>query len=174
MQVSTSQHQSDEEKMVFGVSGERGKLRGYTTGLLIGMSRVRVPELRDKKNSRVNFLCWLLFRYPASHPRVIAVARKRSRSFCQRCRWQVTATWHAPYLRGIDWSGAWLYGVHRTCAETAAVSRGTSHATTKQRWTLLQWSKHIKGSKERCVLIRTKRDRRIFGVIPFIKLQNDT
>ena len=24
------------------------------------------------------------------HPRVIAVARKRSRSFCQKCRWQVT------------------------------------------------------------------------------------
>ena len=35
--------------------------------------------------SRVNFLCWLLFRYP-SHPRVNAVARKRSRPFCQRCR----------------------------------------------------------------------------------------
>ena len=25
--------------------------------------------------------------------------------------------------------GAWLYGVHRTCAETAAVSCGTSHAS---------------------------------------------
>ena len=24
---------------------------------------------------------------------------------------------------------AWLYGVHRTCAETAAVSCGTSHAS---------------------------------------------
>ena len=29
--------------------------------------------------------------------------------------------------------GAWLYGVHRTCANTAAVPRGTSHVTTKQR-----------------------------------------
>ena len=28
--------------------------------------------------------------------------------------------------------GAWLYGVHRTCPETAAVPRGTSHVTTKQ------------------------------------------
>ena len=27
---------------------------------------------------------------------------------------------------------AWLYGEYRTCAETAAVSRGTSHVTTKQ------------------------------------------
>ena len=40
--------------------------------------------------SRVDFLCWLLFRY-LFHPRVTAVARKRSRSFCQKCRWQVTA-----------------------------------------------------------------------------------
>ena len=40
--------------------------------------------------SRVDFLCWLLFRYPF-HPRVTAVARKKSRSFCQKCRWQVTA-----------------------------------------------------------------------------------
>ena len=30
-------------------------------------------------------------------------------------------------------TGAWSYGVHRTCTEMAAVSRGTSHATTKQR-----------------------------------------
>ena len=40
--------------------------------------------------SRVNFMCWLLFRYPF-HPRVTAVARKRSWSFCQNCRWLVTA-----------------------------------------------------------------------------------
>ena len=47
--------------------------------------------------SRVDFLCWLLFRYPF-HPRVTTVARKRSRSFCQKCRWQVTAK-HAYILR---------------------------------------------------------------------------
>ena len=46
---------------------------------------------------RVNFLCWLLFRYPF-HPRVTTVARKKSRSFCQKCRWQVTAK-HAYTLR---------------------------------------------------------------------------
>ena len=40
--------------------------------------------------SRVDFLCWLLFRYPF-HPRVTTVARKISRPFCQKCRWQVTA-----------------------------------------------------------------------------------
>ena len=65
--------------------------------------------------SRVNFLCWLLFRY-LFHPRVTAVARKRSRSFCQKCRWQVTAK-HAYTLcmrLCMKWHGAWLYGVHWT------------------------------------------------------------
>ena len=52
--------------------------------------------------SRVNFLCWLLFRYP-SHPRVTAVARKRSWSFCQKCRWQVTAKHTLPMLLWMKW-----------------------------------------------------------------------
>ena len=51
--------------------------------------------------SRVNFVCWLLFRYPF-HPRITAVARKRSRSFCQKCRWQVTAK-HAYILPRWLW-----------------------------------------------------------------------
>ena len=71
-----------------------------------------------------------VFRYPF-HPRVTTVARKRTRSFCQKCRWQVTAK-HAYTLRMwlcMKWHGAWLYGVHRTCTETAAVSCGTSHAS---------------------------------------------
>ena len=45
---------------------------------------------RRSFTSRVNFLCRLLFWYPF-HPRVTAVVRKRSRSFCHKCRWQVTA-----------------------------------------------------------------------------------
>ena len=88
--------------------------------------------------SRVDFVCWLLFWY-LFHPRVTTEARKRSRSFCQKCMWQVTAK-HAYTLRMwlcMKWHGAWLYGVHRTCAETAAVSCGTSHASavsTPLRW----------------------------------------
>ena len=30
-------------------------------------------------------------------------------------------------------TGAWLYGEQRTCVETTAVSRGTSHVTTRER-----------------------------------------
>ena len=80
--------------------------------------------------SMVNFLCWLLFQCPF-HPCVTAVARKIPRSFRQKCRWQVTAK-HAYTLRMwlcMKWHGAWLCGLHRTCAETAAVSCGTSHAS---------------------------------------------
>ena len=46
--------------------------------------------------SRADFLCWLLFWY-SFHPHVTTVARKRSQSFCQKCRWQVTAK-HAIHL----------------------------------------------------------------------------
>ena len=72
-------------------------------------------------------------------PSVTAVARKRPRSFCQKCRWQVTAK-HSYTLRMwlcMKWHGAWLYGAHRNCAEMAAVSCGTSHASavsTPLRW----------------------------------------
>ena len=88
--------------------------------------------------SRVDFLCWLLFRYPFHH-RVTAVAHKRSWSFCQKCRWQVTAkhTYTLCMWLCMKWHGAWLYGVHRTCAEMAAVSCGTSHASAVS--TPLQW-----------------------------------
>ena len=54
--------------------------------------------------SRVDFLCWLLFQYPF-HPCGTAVARKRSRSFWEKCRWQVVVK-HAyiPYVCGFAWS----------------------------------------------------------------------
>ena len=98
--------------------------------------------------SMVNFLCWLLFRY-LFHPRVTAVAQKRSQSFCQKCRWQVTVK-HANTLRMwlcMKWHGAWLYGVHRTCAEMAAVSCGTSRASAVS--TPLWW---ILKEKKKCAI----------------------
>ena len=75
--------------------------------------------------SRVNFLCWLLFRYPF-HPHVTAVARKRPRSSCQKCRWQVTAK-HAYTLRMwlcMKWHGCMVY-TERT--ETLSGSRFLWH-----------------------------------------------
>ena len=70
--------------------------------------------------SRVNFLCWILFRYPFQ-PRVTAVARKRPRSLCQKGGWQVTVK-HTCILRmwlriksHCKVVHQWLYGACRTC-----------------------------------------------------------
>ena len=80
--------------------------------------------------SRVDFRCWILFQY-LFHPCVTAIARKKSRSFCQKHRWQVTAKHAYNFCMWLcmKWHGAWLYGVHRTWAEMAAVSCGNSHAS---------------------------------------------
>ena len=100
---------------------------------------VRVPDswlkgcrFESLQEQQENFLLRgrlsvLLFWYPF-HPRVTAVARKRSRSFCQKCRWQVTAK-HAYTLRMclcMKWHGCMVYTER---AETAAVSCGTSRAS---------------------------------------------
>ena len=79
--------------------------------------------------SRVNFLCWLLFPYPF-HPRVTAVARKRSRSFCQNAGSRLQLNTHAPYVCGFAWSDM-VHGcvVYTERAEMAAVSCGTSHVS---------------------------------------------
>ena len=87
--------------------------------------------------SSVNFWGWLLFRNPF-HPRVTAEASKISRSFCQRCGLQVTAMTHTHTIYAVSnevtlYTGAWLYGVHKTCGETATVSRGISHVATERR-----------------------------------------
>ena len=49
----------------------------------------------------------------------------RSRSFCQKCSCRLQVNAHTPYLCGlnevIQSSGAWLNGVHRTCATWADI-----------------------------------------------------
>ena len=93
--------------------------------------------------SRVDFLCWLLFRYPF-HPCVTTVAHKRSRSFCQKCRWQVTAkhTYTLCMWLCMKWHGAWLYGVHRTVAHKRSRSfcqKCWWQVTAKHTYTLRMW-----------------------------------
>ena len=80
--------------------------------------------------SRVNFLCWLLFRYPF-HPRVTAVACKRPQSSCQKHRLQLNT--HTPYVCGFAWTdtvhGCMVYTERAETDSLAADSSGTSHAS---------------------------------------------
>ena len=71
---------------------------------MIERSRVRIPAGRAGEcSSPGSTFCADSYFGIHSTPRVTTVARKRSRSFCQKCRWQVTAK-HAytlsPFLTG--------------------------------------------------------------------------
>ena len=83
---------------------------------MIERSRVRIPAgAAGEFSSPGSTFCADSFSVSVPS-RVTAVARKRSRSLCQKCRWQVTAK-HACTLRMwlyMKRHSAWLYGVHRT------------------------------------------------------------
>ena len=87
-------------------TGSRGSLLGYSAGLVIESC-----EFESRQERRENFflqsqLCVLtLIRCPF-HPRVTAVARKKkkTRPFCQKCRWQVTPK-RAHTSDPTNWSG---------------------------------------------------------------------
>ena len=53
--------------------------------------------------SRVDFLCWLLFRYPF-HPRVTTVARKKSRHSAKSAAGRLQLNTHTPYVCGFYWT----------------------------------------------------------------------
>ena len=63
-----------------------------SAGLMIERSRVRIPAgvVGEFSSPGSTFCADCYFGIRSTH-RVTAVARKRSRSFCQKCRWQVTA-----------------------------------------------------------------------------------
>ena len=104
---------------------------------MIERSRVRISAgVAGKFSSPGSTFCvdsYFGIRLPIS---ATAVARKRLRSFRQKCRWQVKAK-HAYTLRMslcMKWHGCMVYTER---AEMAAVSCGTSHASavsTPLRW----------------------------------------
>ena len=107
--------------------------------------------------SKVNFLCRLLFRYPF-YVRVTAVARKRSRSFCQRCMLEDTAKHSCTLWFCMKWRDI-VHGcmVYTERAVTASVSCGTSHVRTKQR---CHYTYHLGGYSKREI----KSDSHSFGI----------
>ena len=53
--------------------------------------------------SRVDFLCWLLFRYPF-HPRVTTVARKNPGHSAKSAGGRLQLNTHTPYVCGFYWT----------------------------------------------------------------------
>ena len=57
---------------------------------MIEKLRVRIPAGAAGEFSSPELTCVLTLVRCPFHPRVTAVAHKRPRSYCQKCRWQVT------------------------------------------------------------------------------------
>ena len=95
--------------------------------------------------SRVNFLCWLFFRYPF-HPRVTAVTRNNCLS-AKSAGGRLQLNMHTPWVCSFAWSDM-VHGciVYTERTETAAVSCGTSHVSavsTPLRWILKTRYEHL-------------------------------
>ena len=92
--------------------------------------------------SRVNFMCRLSFPYPF-HPCVTAVARKRSRSFFQRCRLQLNT--HESYVCGfcVKWHCKLVHGVHRSLTWRQPCNNQNSAVSTPFRWIFI--TRYVKG-----------------------------
>ena len=87
--------------------------------------------------SRANFVCWPLVRYPF-HPRVTAVARKDPGHSAKSAGGRLQLNTHAPYLCGFEWSDPVNWCMVEWCTQNlrrdGSISRGTSHATTTERY----------------------------------------
>ena len=88
-------------------------------------------------------LCWFSFGY-LFHPLVTTVAYKRSKPFCQKCKWQVTAK-HTWTLRMWLWSGTVNWCIIVWCAENVHWdgSSFTKHQPCNNQTAL--WVHHFDG-----------------------------
>ena len=118
-----------------------GIAQWWSHRLMIKRSQVQVPAgaAGEFFSQELTFCAESYFGiHPTPVLQLTAVARKRSQSFCQKCKWPVTAK-HVCILHiwlCMKWQCKLVYGfkyhVHITCAKMAAVSHGTSHVTTEQ------------------------------------------
>ena len=134
---------------------ERGFMRLLTYYFSIFLAWLIIPwskgfEFESRQERREIFflqsqLCVLtLIRCPF-HPRGTAVARKRPRSFCQKCKWQVKPR-HANTLDPTKSEWADYAAVHAWCGSlsgnelTHNLSRNNSATVLSARWATVNWS----------------------------------
>ena len=105
---------------------------------MIKQSQVRVPAGADGKfsSSPGSTFCANLFQYPFCTC-VTTVACKRSQSFCQKCRQQVTAKTYAPYICRCAWNDmTMVHGVHRMCRDDTMCSGMIACACGMSEWSV--------------------------------------
>ena len=121
--------------------GSTGYLSGYSPGLVIARSRVRVPAgAAEKLSSPGSTFCADSFQYPF-HPCVTTVALNTSGSFCQKYRWQVSYTrMHAAYAVVVEV----LFYVHRNRRFIRDGSPGRPHRLSHSSWALVSMRLRIK------------------------------
>ena len=104
--------------------GSRDSSVVWSTRFMIKRSLLQVPaEAARWFSSPGSAFCTDSYFGICSTPVWSQLHIKRSWSFCQKCRWQVTArhmyTMHVASNEVTLLTGAWLYDVHRTCAKMA-------------------------------------------------------
>ena len=100
--------------------------------------------------SRANFLHSFEYLF---HPHVTAAACKRSRSFCQKCRWQVTAK-HACILRMWLWI-KWHCKLVHVAPRWQQFYMGHQPVTTKEHCKCKHFVGYIIIFKMRCVKLQS-------------------
>ena len=85
MQISNERHHFVVKYFV-----EPGQLVGLSVGLMIESCKFKPQQEQQENFLLQRYLCVLTLSRCLFHPRVTAVAHKRPRPFCQKCRWQVT------------------------------------------------------------------------------------
>ena len=108
---------------------------------MIDRSRVRVPTgAAEEFSFPESGFCTDCYCGIRSNPVLPQQHVKRPRPFCQKCKRQVTAKHTctpAPYLCGFEWSDTvnwWMVECTQNLRRNSSISRGTSHAATKERY----------------------------------------
>ena len=96
-------------------------------------------QQRREKSFVQSQLCVLILNRCPFQPRVTAMARKRPRSFCQKCRWQVTPK-HTYTTDPTNWQWADYAAVQAECGNLSGnkLARNSSGNTRSQSFQLAE------------------------------------
>ena len=97
---------------------------GIGNSLGVGVAAGSMGECSSPGSTFCADLFWYLFYHTSTYKIPVVWAKVPG---------YVTLNMHAPYVCGLqNWCSKLVYDMHKMCADTAGISCGTSHVTTKQ------------------------------------------